>query len=1164
MPNTKGSPSFRWNVQNNLDQAKKLNVHNNKELEKYKSGTDTYNAAKEELNRLRSSGINVDDLESELDKKYGTLSFKDKLGVVGRKIGSDYGRSAIKILGGTPNQTYSQKMDNAKYDREKTVNQLSTTALDVAMDPLTYAPTPFAKGASFTGKFIKNGAIGAGVSGGAYTARHYADDSYKLEDSLIAAGFGGVLNGAIAAALGRKIPKTKKDVIKKRVVEDGEPVADEALQDNFIDSDNKIADKILRERVQDFQLKGNTKDIYPKHSNPEFQQVKVDDDIHANLNMLSNKRIRKKDDNIKFYDSPEKIQHLINKALGNPTHKIRDQKSGYNMISNTNHRHNPTVFIDDQNEVKKWVKSAYNLRDEQVDNKLKEMANRGSVATQSAKSAPISHDESIIPNNINKSQGDGVTSTETITSSSPNNESIANIPQKNIIMNASPTIAGGAVGALGGATNDLDQDGKITYKDVLLGTAIGAGGTKLALKATDNLQGTKALESIKKIEDSDAVDAFTGHKISQKKDYMNLREKMISAKNSKMEDYAVLHEKLKLLSDDAKNSLHKYMSGDGDVKLSPSLKQFADSYKNQIKNEGQRLVDLGILDEAQYDRFKGKYLHRVYEKDITKAKDNLFSMGKTIKGVYTRGKEWTGTKAEYEKYLDSGELGSFHDGKIEARKLNNGQYKFSKDWTPEQRAKWGEIEDIAYTLPETLMRMNEMLEHGKMLRETLNTKYVADEAIDGYTQLNGKKFGALNGKYVPKDVADDITEFNRSLFGEDDGAIFSKDVKEAFSALSTFWKKSHTVYNPTAHINNLFSNITMQYMEGINPIKAITNARKGALAHAKLGKFRELTAKTLIGLSDNEKKALKALSEDDDLKLYLQANKAGLFGRSKLNDILGQYVNKTKKNKAGIFGKIDEVTSKYYEGEDNIMRFSLLKSLLDKGESFDDAIKQVNNTIPDYTKPMSRMARFGRKSMLTPFISWTYYSTPIILRQLKDNPQRAVALLGALYGINKAMGIDPYDNKDIPQQNFSMKRIPIYKDGKEVATIKVDRWIPHNDILSPIDFVRNLYNGGAWKGAYEVLNNQNLYYGGKITHNTGVRKAYDIGKYAVQQITPDIVDKVWNLSESAILTKNKRKKQPVIQPRSTIQELLNIAGLNTLTYDKQAQRKKAISEILKK
>ena len=732
------------------------------------------------------------------------------------------------------------------------------------------------------------------------------------------------------------------------------------------------------------------------------------------------------------------------------------------------------------------------------------------------------------------------------------------------ILNSSPTVSGGIVGGLVGGANDPDQDGKVTWKDFAIGAAVGAGGTKLAMKASDSVSLAGAKTKLKKAINTDFVDAFTGHKIYAKKDYMKVREEMIAGKNAKMEDFAQLHEQLALLSDAAKTNIHKYMSGEK-AELSPALKSFADDYTKQIEKMGQELVDLGVLDAAQYNKFKGRYLHRVYEKDLTKSIKTAFSKGKTIQGVHTRGNEWTGTKAEFDRLTKEGQIGDFFDGKIEARKLNNGQYKFTQDWTKQQREKWGEVKDIAYTLPETLMRMNDMLQHGKMLdKVSKQTDIVSDEAIDGFTHLQGKRFGALQGKYVPKDVASDITEFNKTMFGSEDGTIFSAEVVDAYKAASTFWKKSHTVYNPTAHMNNLLSNVTMQYMEGINPATALKNSKRGYEAHAKLGEFRKLTAKKLIGLSKAEETKLAALTDDTDLTLYIQANDAGLFGRSKLNDILGQYVKPDQKKAKGVLGKLDDVTSNMYQGEDNIMRFSLLKSLVDQGKNFDDAIKQVNNTIPDYTKPMSRMARFGRASMLTPFISWTYYSTPIVLRQMKERPGRAAALAGSLYAINQAMGIDPYDKKDIPQQNFSMKRIPVYKNGNEVSTIKVDRWMPHNEILSPHDFIKNLYNGGAWKGGYEVLNNQNLYYGGKISYNEGARKAYDITKHGVQQITPDALDKVWNLAESQILSKKQRTKNPVIQPRSTVQETLGFLGLNTLTYNKANQRRKVNNEKLKK
>ncbi|MCR8709829.1 hypothetical protein [Aliarcobacter butzleri] len=780
--------------------------------------------------------------------------------------------------------------------------------------------------------------------------------------------------------------------------------------------------------------------------------------------------------------------------------------------------------------------------------------------------------EKVITYYSDRNLGEGMPTSGRITSTSPSGKSISNniLKSQDIKLNASPTVSGGIVGAITGATSDLDNDGKITYKDLLYGAIGGAGLTKGALMAKDSHIIQKSRELFKKASDTDFADAIVGHKIYEKKDYMNLREDMLKAKNQKLEDFTQLHEQLKLLDDSTRKDMYKYMSGDKNINLDTNIKTLADSYTNEINKLSKEMVDLGILDEAQFDKFKDRYLHRRYDKDLSQKFNSLFSKGKTVSGVFSRGKEWNGTKTEYEKLLNNGEIGDFFNGKIEATKMQNGQYKFRQDWTDEQRTKWGEIQDIAFSLPETLMRSTEMVQHGKMLKKIVDeTKYVSDEALDGYVQLNGNKYGALKGKYVPKDMASDINEFHSAIFGNE-GGLFSKDIVDAYKALSSFWKKTHTVYNPIAHMNNLLSNITMQFGAGINPHKAVKNAYKGAITSQKVKQFRELKAKELIGLSSEERVSLNGLIQDDDIKLWNEAQRAGLFGRSGLNDILNQYVNPTKATNSSsltgtrkVLNKFDDLASRAYQGEDNIMRFSMLKSLTEKGKSLDEAIKEINNTIPDYTKPMSRLARFGRDSMLTPFVSWTYYSTPIILKQFKDRPERIAAIYASLYGLNKLAGIDPFDEKDIPQQNFAMKRIPIYKNGNEVTTIKVDRWIPHNDMLNPIDMAKNLTNGGAWRAIPDILNNSNSYFGGKITNNEGALKAYDLSKYGIQQITPDILDNVWNLAESKMLSKEKRTKNPVIQPRTTTQELLKFFGINSMTYNKANQARKVANEKIK-
>jgi len=350
------------------------------------------------------------------------------------------------------------------------------------------------------------------------------------------------------------------------------------------------------------------------------------------------------------------------------------------------------------------------------------------------------------------------------------------------------------------------------------------------------------------IKNSDLVNAFTGHKLYEKKSYMNPREDMLKQKNKQMEDILLLHEKLKFLSKDTRKAMYEYMNGNKNIILDPNVKSFSDKYIKYIDDISQELVDLKVIDQAQADKFYGRYLFRSYSKDLKKQFATFNNSNKTIDSVHSRGEEWIGKKDEYEHYLKTNQLGDFFDGMIDFQKLKNGKYKFRRDWSKAQRKAWGEIDDIAYILPNTLMRIQQMKSHAIFLKQiaktsdlVLDTKGLSD-IPQGYTLLSGKKYGALNGKAVSKDVASDINEFSTALFGRD-GNIFSKDIVQAYHIFSAIWKKQHTVWNSTAHFNNYMSNVVMQYMAGINPYTAVKHSLHGYQASVKIGQLRHLEAK---------------------------------------------------------------------------------------------------------------------------------------------------------------------------------------------------------------------------------------------------------------------------------------------------------------------------------
>ncbi|WP_345985270.1 hypothetical protein WCX49_11750 [Sulfurimonas sp. HSL-1656] len=695
---------------------------------------------------------------------------------------------------------------------------------------------------------------------------------------------------------------------------------------------------------------------------------------------------------------------------------------------------------------------------------------------------------------------------------------------------------------------------------------------KAAYKTADYLAGGRINQAWETVKDSDVTNIITGHKIYGRGDYMSLRDDLFRSINGNQVNYEKLHRQLLLMDEGTSRDLYRYMSGNRDTALHPSIKTFADEYIDKINQKGQQLVDLGILDPSQFEKFKGRYLHRSYMKTMAEGRAAAFTNKKTIKGVYSRGNTWTGPKAEYDDLLQRGEIGDFFDGKIEAHRMENGQYRFSQDWTPEQRARWGEVEDIAYSLPETLSRMDDMIANGQFLKKVLtDTGYVHDAVDDtmkgAYMQLQGKRYGALNQKWVPRDVAKDIDFYSNAFFGHNPDEAAHK-FREGMRTYISLWKSSHTLYNPKAHVNNLMSNVTLQYMEGVNPITAMNNARRGLQASIKVSKLKELDAKRLIGLSDEEKRAIDALMADDDVKLYMQAEAAGLFGRSQLNDILNRYVNNTKES-GGVIRSIHRNVGNVYEGEDNVMRFSLLKALVDRGEPFGEAITHVNRTIPDYSKPMSEAAQWLRGSGITPFMSWTYYSIPILMRQMKEHPTRALGIIAAMSAIYEGAGIDaplPFTtSEDMPKEGFAYKRIPIYTDGKEVTTLKVDKWLPHGELANPVEFLRGFLNFGTWQPAVDVIKNNNAYFNRPITRKDGSKAVYDLGKYTVQNVLPmpDVLDQAFNLVESRVLDQQQRRKDSVVTPRTTTEELLNIMGTNVLTYDKAKQRQKTQREKIK-
>lgn len=706
--------------------------------------------------------------------------------------------------------------------------------------------------------------------------------------------------------------------------------------------------------------------------------------------------------------------------------------------------------------------------------------------------------------------------------------------------------------------------------------------------------------------------------------YKNIKEDRTIGIAKATDKAELIHQALIQLSDNTRKVLHNAIVGDikdlpkGYEELAPIVK----AIQSEVKNMSKKFVDLGMMSEKDAEIWGENYLKRSYEKHWNTKGDIQSSNNTGVKPIIARGKELKssdieeiynfaddalhvnskkglGTQMSIEdikQHLeDEGILGeNIRDGKVIWIEDANGKVTLRRDWTKAERENMGELEDAAVTVPNTLMSMGMMIENAKMMKE-LSTHAVhftdeADAKAQGYERIPmTKRYGAVAGLFVDKEIASRL-----KIAFEDRGLL-----REVYAKANTVFKVTHTAWNSASHINNFLGNMYTLFLMGRNTKEALQMLKGTFGAGQKylsltVKEYEKLVAGEFIGnLSQKQEARLTELKSS--LKYYIEGKEAGLFGRGFITDVLRGYDAKTKTfDSKGLVSKaIDKVSDIYGKGDD-IPRLSAYETLRKNGMSAKEAKEYVTALFPDYTKDLPTGIRWLRNSGIAPFISWSYYVLPNIAKLSKEHPMRATSALAVTYiGSALLSGINPFGD-DLPD-DAKGRRIPINKDG---TTLKVDRMIPGFDFASlPIDILAQIVSGvnrgdvgygvnkaiqaGAkdtgnlaksylWGGipsmALDMLQNKDSYSGRSISGESGdvSKQAYNYAKYGASAFTPSIAQNIATLLESKIIDKEDRKKHKEVEPRTTTQELLKLAGFNTMTYNMNEVQKKRDREYLKK
>ena len=187
--------------------------------------------------------------------------------------------------------------------------------------------------------------------------------------------------------------------------------------------------------------------------------------------------------------------------------------------------------------------------------------------------------------------------------------------------------------------------------------------------------------------------------------YLLRNDELFSAKSAYSAKMENLQSALSGLDDADRVAMHEYMVGEGNA-IKPELKPLADALRRQIDDMSAKLVDLGVLDKASRDALAGQYLARSYEKHLKDRINSVFSSGKKVDEIHSRGfafKEFKDREA-MDKFLSKNPQiaksmdQAYNKGGVRVVEKPNGKIELWRDYTKDERSAMGEKKRLALYL----------------------------------------------------------------------------------------------------------------------------------------------------------------------------------------------------------------------------------------------------------------------------------------------------------------------------------------------------------------------------------------------------------------------------------------------------------------------------------
>ncbi len=432
----------------------------------------------------------------------------------------------------------------------------------------------------------------------------------------------------------------------------------------------------------------------------------------------------------------------------------------------------------------------------------------------------------------------------------------------------------------------------------------------------------------------------------------------------------------------------------------------ADAITKTMDRQTDELVALGMLSQDSADRWRGRYLPRIYNRKTELGEDtamdavkNMFKTGRpTMQGIGGGSLKGRGLFQDVSVDAVDQWLGMGYEVRDPHWKLNQGKLELVdknapqaakdqvtvwRDWTPSERAQMGENRDALFRYVQGYTNMQRDIALGRLFNQIANNPdFVRRSASEGWVKVPDteipdtggvKRYGNLAGLYVRQDVMSHLSRFEES----------ANEALQLWRDALGLWKEGKTALNPVAHFNNIASNISMAHFAGVSYWDG----------HKYVGAARDLV---------------------NDVPMVEEAREAGLFTGSFTKEELMQnmppelqkmmQMEDSKLQKAGrqvmnaLTFWLRKPLQNAYEFEDTYFKYLIYRDARQQGLSPEDATDYALKYIFTYDDLPSGARKV--RDFAIPFFSWTYKALPALLHTAMVYPWRFLAPAAMLNGIN--------------------------------------------------------------------------------------------------------------------------------------------------------------------